>query len=40
MRSFLWAIRFLEALFAMAPGSPHADSDDAPWLQQHQAAGM
>ena len=30
--------RFLEALFAMAPGSPHEDSDVAPWLQE-QASG-
>lgn len=36
----LWAIRFLEALFAMAPGSPHADSDGAPWPHEQDTSGM
>jgi hypothetical protein len=36
----VWVIRFLEALFAMAPGSPHIDSDGAPWPQEHHTSGM
>jgi hypothetical protein len=35
----VWVIRFLEALFAMAPGSPHADSDGAPWPQEQHTSG-